>query len=125
MTGLFRRFFYKSKYVFVIRQSKVLNDEAEKSIRKEISSFIKKNINGWFRKNTIVYSDMYTDPQTLLTYSVYATCEPKSNGLILALMYEIFAYCKTDDEGVFSFSFLEETFGDTSNEKKVLKFKVN
>lgn len=116
--------FWKSDYIFLLKQDKLIGDDNEKLLKSEIFSYVDKSIKSLFFRKKIEYIDYYTSVDNV--YMLMMTSQPKKeNKLLTALMLEIFAFTKTNNENIFeSYNYEKKNFQNEFQKIDVFKFKL-
>jgi len=119
--------FRKKDFVFLLCQDKMLIEDGETQIKDQADDYVLASLKTLFGSKKIAFSDIYTnnstDNVTFKTVTILSTTTPH-NKYFLPLIYEIYAFVKTDDDGVFSYKYSMKKFGSESNTITVYKFKI-
>lgn len=120
--------FGKKEYVYLLSQDKLMNDEAEKALKKEVHNYINKSMNSiWttFNKKKIVFFDYFSSNHSHKIYSYFLSFMPETNPKFEPLVYEMYAFTFAENIEIFKDYDVEmKTFSNENQEIKLYKIKI-
>jgi hypothetical protein len=129
--------FRRKEYAFLICENSVffdgVKDNEEKEIRSQVYSYVNASINksfwrflGW--KRTVKFTDFFTGGNSMVC-TILATWDAADkhvkNRPFLPLLYEMYAFSKSGNEGIFdSYKIETKEFASAEHKIKIFKFKL-
>lgn len=114
--------FKKKDYVFLVKQSCITGDKQEDILRLKVLDYTNSFLS---KKRKIEYIDHFSDYTAEAGYYFMTTFIPKDNQKFTPLLYEIYAFIKTNQENIFDdYKFEKKVFSDERQTMTVYKIQL-